>query len=43
LLRGQAFEGNWIFDEDRMVDHELILRDRIEVAARMPLAPATTD
>jgi 8-oxo-dGTP diphosphatase len=43
LLRGQAFQGNWIFDDDRMVDHELILRDRIEVVARKPLAASTTD
>lgn len=43
LLRGQAFEGNWIFDDDRMVDHELILRDRIQAVARQPLAPPSTD
>lgn len=43
LLRGQAFEGNWIFDGDRMVDHELTLRERIEVVARPPLVLPTTD
>ena len=25
LLEGKAFRGNWIFDDDRMVDHELVL------------------
>jgi 8-oxo-dGTP diphosphatase len=25
LLRGQAFRANWIFDDDRMLDHELEL------------------
>ncbi len=27
LLDGKAFRANWIFDDDRMVDHELTLVD----------------
>lgn len=43
LLRGQAFEGNWIFDEDRMVDHELNLRARVDAVARSPLPAKSAD
>ena len=24
LLRGESFRANWIFDGDRMVDHEFV-------------------
>ena len=42
VIEGRHFSARWVFDEDRMLDHDIRIVDKVEPGGKRPPAGETT-